>query len=101
MPPARVKGTVQDSGRDSPVIANKPRKRMRLVSLSANRGANQGAPPSETMNQYPFPFQGLWAPARHGHHPVFKIGIARRVGAWRTAGTGTMGGTHQRTGKFR
>lgn len=102
MPPSRVKGVIQDSGRDMPVIANKPRKRMRLVSLNASlRGANQGAPPSDTLNQYPFPFQGIWRAARHGHHPVFGVGIARRVGAWRMAGTGTMGGAHKRTGNFR
>lgn len=101
MPPANVKGIIQDSGRDMPVIANKPRRRRRLVNLSSNRGPNQGAPPSDTLNQYPFPFQGLWAPARHGHHPVFKVGIARRVGAWRRAGTGTMGGNQQRRTNFR
>lgn len=101
MPPKGVSGTVTASGRDMPVIRNKPRKRMRLVRLSANRGPNQGAPPSETMNQYPFPFQGIWAPARHGHHPVFQVGIARRVGAWRVAGTGTMGGNQQKAKSFR
>jgi hypothetical protein len=98
MPPSRVKGTVQTSGRDMPVIANRPRKRKRLVNLRANRGPNQGAPNSDSMNQYPFPFQGTWQPARHGHHPVFKVGQARRVGAWRTAATGTMGGNQRRNG---
>ena len=100
MPPQRVKGTVQDSGRDDPVLSNKPRKRTRLVNLNASlRGPNQGAPPSDTINAYPFPFQGLYAPARHGHFPVFGVGIARRVGAWRVAGTGTLGG-NRRGGNF-
>jgi len=96
MPPSNVKGTVQASGRDMPVLPNRPRKRKRLISLSSNRGPNQGAPPSDTLNQYPFPFQGIWQPARHGHHQVFGVGTARRVGAWRAAGTGTLGGTHKR-----
>jgi hypothetical protein len=96
MPPSRVKGVIQESGRDDPVLSNKPRKRTRLVNLKSNRGPNQGAPPAEHLNLYPFPFQGIWQPARHGHHPVFKVGIARRVGAWRTAATGTMGGNQQR-----
>jgi hypothetical protein len=73
------------------------RRRIRLVNLSGTRrGPNQGAPNAESLNIYPFPFQGLWAPARHGHHPVFKVGTARRVGAWRTAATGTLGGNHRR-----
>lgn len=93
MTPSNVKGTE----RNMPVIANKPRRRRRLVNLKANRGANQGAPPSDTLNQYPFPFQGVWSPARHGHHSVFTVGVARRVGAWRTAGTGTLGGSRRRT----
>lgn len=84
-----------------PVIPNRPRKRRRLVNLSANRGANQGAPPSNTLNQYPFPFQNLWVPARHGHYPVFGVGLARRVGAWRTAGTGTLGGNQQNSKRFK
>jgi hypothetical protein len=80
-----------------PTPAHKPRKRMRLVNLKApSRGANQGAPPSTSLNQYPFPFLGLFKPARHGHFPVFGIGKARRVGAWRAAGTGTLGGNRQR-----
>lgn len=95
MPPSRVKGVIQESGRDMPVIKNRPRRRKRLVNLQANRGPNQGAPPSDTLNQYPFPFQGLFQPARHGHHPVFGVGTARRVGAWRTAATGTLGGNHK------
>ena len=99
MPPNSVSGTVTQSGRDDPVLANKPRRRRRLVSLSSARGPNQGAPPSDTLNQYPFPFQGMFAPARHGHHPVFGVGIARRVGAWRVAGTGTFGGNHQQGSK--
>jgi hypothetical protein len=98
MPPDRVSGTVRDSGRDDPVIANKPRRRTRLVNVNASlRGANAGAPPSATLNQYPFPFQGLWAPSRHGHHSVFGVGLARRLGAWRTAGTGTLGGSRRPT----
>jgi hypothetical protein len=96
MPPSNVSGTVPASGADMPVLPNKPRKRKRLVNLSANRGPNQGAPPSDTLNQHPFPFAGLFQPARHGHHPVFGVGTARRVGAWRTAATGTMGGNHKR-----
>jgi hypothetical protein len=73
------------------------RRRIRLTRLSGtNRGPNQGAPMAEDLNAYPFPFQGLYAPARHGHHPVFKVGTARRVGAWRVAATGTMGGNHKR-----
>lgn len=84
-----------------PVPANRPRRRSRLVNLSADRGANQGAPPSSSLNQYPFPFQDLWAPARHGHYPVFGVGLARRVGAWRGAGPGTLGGRHQRNKRFR
>lgn len=95
MPPSRVSGTVQASGRDMPVIKNRPRRRQRLVNLKANRGPNQGAPPSSSLNQYPFPFQGLFQPARHGHHPVFGVGTARRVGAWRAAGTGTLGGNQK------
>lgn len=101
MPPSRVKGSVPASGANMPVLANRPRKRKRLVNLKANRGPNQGAPPSDTLNQYPFPFQGLFQPARHGHHPVFGVGTARRVGAWRTAATGTLGGNQKRTSKFR
>jgi hypothetical protein len=97
MPPRNVSGTVQASGRDMPVIGNKPRRRRRLVSLkNTARGPNQGAPNAEHLNVYPFPFQGLYAPARHGHHPVFGVGTARRVGAWRTAATGTLGGNHKR-----
>jgi hypothetical protein len=98
---ARASGTITDSHRGSPTPSNKPRKRLRLVNLSARRGANQGAPPSNTMNQYPFPFQGLFSPATHGHYPVFGVGLARRVGAWRTAGTGTLGGTHKQRSNFR
>lgn len=95
MPPRNVSGTVSESGRDMPVIASRPRRRRRLVNLKANRGPNQGAPPSEGLNLYPFPFQGMWMPARHGHHPVFGVGTARRVGAWRAAGSGTLGGNHK------
>lgn len=83
-----------------PVPRNRPRRRKRLVNLSANRGANQGAPNSDAINVYPFPFQGLFKPARHGHYPVFGVGLARRVGAWRAAGPGTLGGRHQRSGRF-
>ena len=103
MPPSRVQGIIQQSGRDSPVIANRPtKKRIRLVRLTnSGRGPNQGAYNAESANIYPFPFQGMWQPARHGHHPVFKIGIARRVGAWRTAATGTFGGNQQRTKNYR
>lgn len=93
MAPSRVKGTKVNS----PVIANRPRKRTRLVNLkNPMRGPNQGAPSSESMNIYPFPFQGLHVAAKHGHHPVWKVGLARRVGAWRTAGTGTLGGNKNR-----
>jgi hypothetical protein len=95
MPPKSVKGTVEASGRDMPVIPNKPDRRIRLVNLSSARGPGQGAPPSDHLNSYPFPFQGLFAPARHGHFPVFGVGTARRVGAWRAAGTGTLGGNHK------
>jgi hypothetical protein len=95
MPPSRVSGTVQASGRDDPVLPNKPRRRKRLVSLSSARGPNQGAPPSDALNAYPFPFLGLFQPARHGHFPVFGVGKARRVGAWRTAATGTLGGSRR------
>jgi hypothetical protein len=95
MPPRNVTGIIQDSGRDMPVLKNRPRRRKRLVNLQANRGPNQGAPPSATLNQYPFPFQGLFQPARHGHYPVWGIGTARRVGAWRAAGTGTLGGNYK------
>lgn len=103
MPPSNVKGVIQDSGRDMPVIGNRPgRRRRRLVNLSdSSRGPNQGAPNAASLNTYPFPFLGLWQPARHGHHPVFKVGIARRVGAWRMAGTGTLGGAHVKRGNFK
>lgn len=86
-----------------PVLANKSRRRRkRLVNLQANRGPNQGAPNAESLNTYPFPFLGLHQPARHGHHPVWKVGTARRVGAWRTAATGTMGGNYYRkTGPYK
>jgi hypothetical protein len=98
MPPNSVKGTVQSSGRDMPVISNRPRKRKRLVNLkNPRRGPNQGAPNAEGLNVYPFPFSGMWQPARHGHHPVFGVGKARRVGAWRTAATGTLGGNQGRS----
>jgi len=100
MPPQNVKGTPESSGRDMPVIPNKPERRLRLVNLSSARGPGEGAPPADNLNAYPFPFQGLFAPARHGHFPVFGVGIARRVGAWRTAGTGTFGGNWQDSGKF-
>jgi len=81
-----------------PVIAHKPRKRLRLVNLkNPQRGKNAGAPNAADLNIYPFPFAGMFQPARHGHHPVFGVGIARRVGAWRTAATGTLGGNHQQT----
>ena len=98
MPPSRVSGTPQASGRDMPVIANKTgRRRKRLVNLkNPARGPNQGAPNAAHLNTYPFPFLGLFAPARHGHHPVFGVGKARRVGAWRTGGTGTFGGSRRR-----
>jgi hypothetical protein len=96
MPPARVSGTVRDSGRDDPVLPNRPEPRIRLVSLSSARGPGQGAPGSDALNTFPFPFLGLFQPARHGHYPVFGVGTARRVGAWRLAGTGTLGGTHKR-----
>lgn len=104
MPPSNVQGTPQASGRDMPVIGNRGsrRRRKRLVNLkNPQRGPNQGAPNAESLNTYPFPFLGLFAPARHGHHPVFGVGTARRVGAWRTAATGTLGGNHKRSGKFR
>jgi len=52
------------------------------------------------MNIYPFPFAGMWQAARHGHHPVFGVGIARRVGAWRMGATGTMGGNFRSGTKF-
>jgi hypothetical protein len=81
--------------------SNRPRRRQRLVNLKAPaRGANQGAPMSDHINVYPFPFNGLFKPARHGHYPVFGVGLARRVGAWRAAGPGTLGGRHQRSGRF-
>ena len=83
--PSRVKGTVQTSGRDDPNIKSAPRKRMRLVRVNSMRRGNQGAPNSASMNIYPFPFQGMWEPARHGHHRVFPVGVSRRVGAWRGA----------------
>jgi hypothetical protein len=84
-----VKGKVEESGRDDPFIENRPRRRIRLRRVDTNRGANQGAPPSSTLNVYPFPFLGMWQPARHGHHTVFPVGTARRVGAWRrTVGLG-------------
>lgn len=91
---------VTGTSRTSPVISNQPRRRKRLVNLSANRGANQGAPNSDHLNQYPFPFQDLWQPSRHGHYPVFGVGLARRLGAWRSAGTGTLGGRTNRSGRF-
>jgi hypothetical protein len=78
-------------------VRRRKNNRIRLVNLKGTgRGPNQGAPNAESMNIYPFPFQGMWAPARHGHHPVFKVGTARRVGAWRVAATGTFGGNHLR-----
>jgi len=83
--PSRVKGTPQDSGRDLPNIKSAPRKRIKLRSVSSARGANQGAPDSASINVYPFPFQGMWEPARHGHHRPFPIGVSRRVGSWRGA----------------
>src|SRR5262245_47893201 len=85
-----------------PVISNRPRKRLRLVSLDDRpRGGNQGAPSSAHLGTEPFPFLGLWQPARHGHYPVFGVGLARRVGAWRVAATGTFGGRHNTSGRFR
>ena len=73
-----------------PNIKSAPRKRVRLVRVHAARGANQGGPPSESMNIFPFPFSGTWEPARHGHHPLWPLGAQRRVGAWRTGvGLGT------------
>lgn len=94
MPPSNVTGTVTASGRDDPNIHNdRPRRRKRLVRVNASlRGANQGAPPGAALNVYPFPFEGMWEPARHGHYPVFPVGTARRVGAFRRAGMGTLGG---------
>lgn len=81
------------SDRTDPNIHNvRPRRRLRLVRVDSNRGPNNGAPPSQALNQYPFPFDGMWEPARHGHYPVFPVGIARRLGAFRRAGTGTLGG---------
>lgn len=68
-----------------PVIKTPPRKRIRLTRVDSARGANEGAAPSASMNQYPFPFLGMHQAARHGHHMVFPVGIARRVGAWRGA----------------
>lgn len=93
--PTGVSGTK----RTMPVIsAPAPRRRKRLVNLSSGRGANQGAPSSATLGIYPFPFQDLWQPSRHGHYPVFGVGLARRLGAWRGAGTGTLGGRHNQRG---
>lgn len=91
--PTGVTGTT----REDPYIDNRPRRRIRLTRvLNSSRGPNAGAPPSDTINAYPFPFQGLWAPARHGHSPLWHVGNARRVGAWRTGGTGTLGGNYRR-----
>lgn len=87
--PSRVKGTDRT---DPNIHNNRPRKRKRLVSVNSVRPANNGAPPGASMNIYPFPFEGMWEPARHGHYPVYPVGIARRVGAFRGAGTGTLGG---------
>jgi hypothetical protein len=95
--PSRVTGTRVNMPAVQGVTRPRKRARIRLVSLqNPARGKNQGAPNAESMNIYPFPFQGMWAPARHGHHPVFKVGTARRVGAWRVAATGTFGGNHLR-----
>lgn len=91
--PIRVSGTK----RNMPTPANRPRKRTRLVNLS---GSSRTGPVSDQINVYPFPFNGLFKPARHGHYPVFGVGLARRVGAWRAAGPGTLGGRHQRSGRF-
>lgn len=100
-PPTQVSGTPQDSGRDMPVIGNRTKnRRIRLLRADSLRGPNQGAPNAESSNIYPFPFLGLWSPARHGHYPVSPVGSARRVGAFRVAGTGTLGGNHKRTGPY-
>lgn len=92
-PPVRVSGTK----RTMVTPANRPRRRVRLVNLG---GTKRTGPVSDQINVYPFPFQGLFKPARHGHYPVFGVGLARRVGAWRAAGPGTLGGRHQRSGRF-
>lgn len=96
MPPSRVSGTPDDSGRDDPVIANKSyNRRIRLLRVNSLRGPNQGAPTAATLDTFPFPFLGLYCPARHGHYPVAPVGSARRVGAFRLAGTGTLGGNYK------
>lgn len=100
-PPSRVSGTITDSNRDDPVIPNKTKnRRIRLLRADTMRGPNQGATNADASNIHPFPFLGLWSPARHGHYPVTPVGAARRVGAFRVAGTGTMGGNHKRQGPF-
>jgi len=99
--PDRVSGTPTDSGRDDPVISNrKSNRRIRLLRANTTRGPNQGATSAESSNIHPFPFLGLYSPARHGHYPVAPVGSARRVGAFRMAGTGTMGGNWKRRTNF-
>ena len=99
MPPGRVSGVVQDSGRDMPAVGGVTSKRrharIRLVNLRDEpRGPNQGAPTAATLNIYPFPFQGMYKPARHGHYPLWKVAAIRHLGAWRAGGTGTLGGNY-------
>lgn len=71
------------------------RRKIKLTRASTRRGANQGAPMAAQANIFPHPFLGMWQPARHGHYPVYPVGVARRVGAFRAAGTGTLGGNRR------
>jgi hypothetical protein len=86
---------VQGTTRDDPNIhRDRRRRRIRLKNVKPPVSAAR-APAASHANIYPHPFLGMWEPARHGHYPVFHVGVARRVGAFRAAGTGTMGGNRR------
>jgi hypothetical protein len=90
-----VSGTPTSSGRDDPNIhRDRRRRRIRLKRVDTVR-MGQGAPAAAQANIFPHPFLGLWEHARHGHYPVYHVGVARRVGAFRAAGTGTLGGNRR------
>jgi hypothetical protein len=89
--PANVEG----SDRTLPNIhRDRKRRRIRLKRVQPVVSA-QRAPAAAQANIFPHPFLGMWEPARHGHYPVFPVGVARRVGAFRAAGTGTLGGNRR------
>ena len=70
-------------------------KRIRVLQLTRVDAPRGGVPNALHMNIFPFPF-GDSRPARHGHSPVFPVGVERRVGAWhRAMGLGVPSDRHK------